>query len=332
MAGLPTDPSAWYSSGVTTAPTYTVADSAGADVGALGALGAVGAVAGEADLFYLGMDAIGDLIFGGAGGWGAGAPALVDAADVNSAIAEGATTNALATGVPGGATAVDQSAINALVDAGYTPEEAAAQVANSGIGSSLSSQGADAVSNAIAGSAPTGYDATTTAALDAGIPAGTPAVTDPFIPGAAAAATAAGGGAAAAAPAASGVLGTGLTASQAASLGSGILGAGATVYGAVTQQKASNAANAANQANVTQANNESWTNYLMSRGINPGGVVPYGTIPANAPAINTKLPLWATVSAPTGIGTGPAGSGGAALPASAGYAPRGATMTVPGPK
>ena len=114
-------------------------------------------------------------------------------------------------------------------------------------------------------------------------------------------------------------------------------GVGTEIYGASQQGSASNAANAANQANVTQANNESWTNYLMARGLNPGGTVPFGTIPTNAAAVNTKLPLWATVNVPTQF-AGPGGSsgggsgspstgmgGGGSQAAPGGYAPRGAS-------
>jgi hypothetical protein len=129
----------------------------------------------------------------------------------------------------------------------------------------------------------------------------------------------------------------GLTAVEVGTLAVGALGAGAAIYGANKQADASSAANTANQQNVQTANNESWTNYLASRGLNPGGTVAYGTIPTNAAPINTKLPLWATVNVPNNLAS-PGGSSGASSPALAsaissgggmgaspvaGYAPRG---------
>lgn len=116
-------------------------------------------------------------------------------------------------------------------------------------------------------------------------------------------------------------------------------GLASDVVGGVQQSKAVSNANTQNQANVTNANNQAWTSYLMQRGLNPGGTVPYGTIPTNAAAVNTKLPLWATVNVPNKF-AGPGGSsvGGPSLssalaPSSSGpvgapgatgaYAPRG---------
>lgn len=99
----------------------------------------------------------------------------------------------------------------------------------------------------------------------------------------------------------------------------GVIGAGATIYGANKQSDASAAANQSNQDNVSQANNESWTNYLMSRGLNPGGTVPYGTIPTGSQAVNTKLPLWATLAVPNKFAS--QGGGAAALQGSLGGSP-----------
>lgn len=98
---------------------------------------------------------------------------------------------------------------------------------------------------------------------------------------------------------------TGVTAGVA--IGAAVVGAGTEIYGASEQKTAASEANDANQKNVQTANNESWTNYLMSRGINPGGTVAYGTIPTNGQTINTKLPLWATVNVPNTM-SGPGGS------------------------
>ena len=122
----------------------------------------------------------------------------------------------------------------------------------------------------------------------------------------------------------------GLTAVEAGTLLVGAAGVGTALYGANKQADASSAANAQNQSNVTNANNESWTNYLASRGLNPGGTVPYGTIPTNAAPINTKLPLWATINVPNQFLPGGSG-GGASLPggggnAAGGYVPRGMTV------
>jgi hypothetical protein len=90
-----------------------------------------------------------------------------------------------------------------------------------------------------------------------------------------------------------------LCGATAAVIGAAVIGAGATVYGADKQASASAAANSANAAAVNTANNESWTNYLASRGISQGGTVPYGTGLTGGQAINAKLPLWATVNVPT---------------------------------
>jgi hypothetical protein len=92
----------------------------------------------------------------------------------------------------------------------------------------------------------------------------------------------------------------------AAVVASAVVGAGASVYGSDKQSADSKAAAAANQQGVTAANDESWTSYLASRGVQTAGNVPYGEYPGGA-AINTKLPLWATVNVPA-TETGPGGS------------------------
>lgn len=77
-------------------------------------------------------------------------------------------------------------------------------------------------------------------------------------------------------------------------------GTAASVYGANKQASAVSDANAANQATQAQQNQASWNNYLLTRGVY-GNNAPTGTIPQGAQAVNTKLPLWATVArAPTG--------------------------------
>lgn len=87
----------------------------------------------------------------------------------------------------------------------------------------------------------------------------------------------------------------GLSATAAAVLGAGALGAGASIYGANKQSKA--VQNAASQNNAAQAaqNAAAWSNYLMTRGVNPAGAAT-GQIPQGAQAINARLPLWATAN------------------------------------
>lgn len=72
------------------------------------------------------------------------------------------------------------------------------------------------------------------------------------------------------------------------------VGTGASLYGANKQAKAVQAANDQNAKLQAEQNQSAWNAYLLSRGINPTGATT-GQIPANAPAVNTKLPLWATV-------------------------------------
>ncbi len=67
----------------------------------------------------------------------------------------------------------------------------------------------------------------------------------------------------------------------------GAIGTGVALYGANKQNMANKAAAAANTANNNEDQSIKWAQYLMARGINPttGG------------AINTKMPLWANVTA-----------------------------------
>lgn len=81
------------------------------------------------------------------------------------------------------------------------------------------------------------------------------------------------------------------------------VGAGSAIYGANQQKKANQAAVSANQANADQTNQSAWNSYLLSRGVNPAGAAT-GTIPTNGQAVNTKLPLWANVSRPSGAAKG----------------------------
>jgi hypothetical protein len=73
-----------------------------------------------------------------------------------------------------------------------------------------------------------------------------------------------------------------------------IVGAGSAIYGADKQRKLTNQTNDANRLAATSADQTNFDRWLMTRGIGEGG----------AP-VNTKLPLWATVTrgAPRADGT-----------------------------
>ncbi len=75
--------------------------------------------------------------------------------------------------------------------------------------------------------------------------------------------------------------------------GAGLAGAGLNLIGQNQQKKAIQGATDANQRAIDDANKREWNNYLLQRGINTGGTAMPGEIPTNAPAVNTKLPLWA---------------------------------------
>jgi hypothetical protein len=77
-------------------------------------------------------------------------------------------------------------------------------------------------------------------------------------------------------------------------VGTTVAGLGASLYGANKQSKDQKASDASNRAAVQESDLNSWRGYLMQRGLNPSGVTTFGQIPANAPAVNTRLPLWAT--------------------------------------
>jgi hypothetical protein len=83
-----------------------------------------------------------------------------------------------------------------------------------------------------------------------------------------------------------------------AALIAGGLGAGASLYGANKQSKNQKATDASNRAAIQESDLNSWRGYLMQRGLNPSGVTTFGQIPTNAQAVNTRLPLYATVSRP----------------------------------
>lgn len=77
--------------------------------------------------------------------------------------------------------------------------------------------------------------------------------------------------------------------------GAAVIGAGATVYGANKQAKASKAANDANLAANEASNEQAWTGYLMQRGLAAPEGTAAGVLPGSGTAVNTKLPLWASV-------------------------------------
>lgn len=85
-------------------------------------------------------------------------------------------------------------------------------------------------------------------------------------------------------------------------IGTAVLGAATSAYGANKQAKATQSAANQNATLQGDQNQQAWANYLMTRGLSPNGA-PTGTIPTNAPAINTKLPLWANAN----FATGPSG-------------------------
>lgn len=82
-------------------------------------------------------------------------------------------------------------------------------------------------------------------------------------------------------------------------IGTAVLGAGTTLYGANKQAKAISSANASNQEAVDKQNQSDWNNYLLQRGIYTGGSATTGSIPTNATAVNTRMPLWASVNVAT---------------------------------
>lgn len=77
--------------------------------------------------------------------------------------------------------------------------------------------------------------------------------------------------------------------------GGALLGAGASIYGANKQSQAAKDASKQNAESQADQNAAAWSNYLMTRGINPSGAAT-GQIPTNPQAINARLPLWATAN------------------------------------
>jgi hypothetical protein len=81
-------------------------------------------------------------------------------------------------------------------------------------------------------------------------------------------------------------------------IGSAALGAGASIYGASQQRTANNRAQDTNARLQQQQNDQAWANWLMTRGVAPTSPVAAGVMPTagNYRAVNTRLPIWASVS------------------------------------
>lgn len=79
-----------------------------------------------------------------------------------------------------------------------------------------------------------------------------------------------------------------------------VVGAGAALYGANKQSKDNKAAQDQNAQLQREQNNSSWVNWLMTRGMQPTGPVQAGQVPqaGQYSAVNTRLPLWATMNMP----------------------------------
>ena len=83
-------------------------------------------------------------------------------------------------------------------------------------------------------------------------------------------------------------------------IGTAVVGAGTSLYGANQQQKANKAAQDQNIAQQDKQNAAAWTNWLMTRGVAPTSPVTAGQMPSSYTAVNTRLPLWASINQPTG--------------------------------
>lgn len=83
-------------------------------------------------------------------------------------------------------------------------------------------------------------------------------------------------------------------------IGVGVLGAGTTLYGINAQKKANQSATNANKEAQDEQNLLAWNNYLLTRGIQPKTPAAPGVVPGPGgySAVNTRLPLWATMKMP----------------------------------
>lgn len=77
-----------------------------------------------------------------------------------------------------------------------------------------------------------------------------------------------------------------------------IAGAGlvTNLYGANKQRQDQKGADSTNRAAIAKADQDQWNAYLLQRGLNGGGAVPYGQVPTNAAPVNTRLPLWSNLT------------------------------------
>ena len=78
------------------------------------------------------------------------------------------------------------------------------------------------------------------------------------------------------------------------------VGTGAALYGANKQSKDNKAAQNQNAAMQAEQNLSNWQNYILQRGLDPSGVSEVGQMPTNARAVNSRLPLYATLTRATG--------------------------------
>lgn len=76
--------------------------------------------------------------------------------------------------------------------------------------------------------------------------------------------------------------------------------AGATLVGGAVSangaKKSQQQANATNERLADEKNAFDWNSYLLQRGINAGGTAQPGEIPVGGTAVNTSLPIWATIN------------------------------------
>lgn len=93
--------------------------------------------------------------------------------------------------------------------------------------------------------------------------------------------------------------------------GAGLAGVGLSLYGMNKQSKDNQAALNANIAAQNRQNNQAWTNWLMTRGVQSSTPLVAGEMPTpeNSKAVNTRLPLWANVTYGSGVAGQPATSG-----------------------
>lgn len=84
-----------------------------------------------------------------------------------------------------------------------------------------------------------------------------------------------------------------------ATIAAGALGAGASLYGANKQAKSDAEAQRLNKAQFDAQQLQNWNQYLMQRGIDPAGNTTVGGY-GSGRAINSRLPLWASVEQTTG--------------------------------